>query len=62
MGDFFALAHAVAGGIGLPAGLLRWMRLVSIRSASHLSSLRERQALSAQTWEPVFSRLTRSRS
>jgi hypothetical protein len=35
--DFAALAWAVALDIGLPLGLRRWMRLVSMRSASHAS-------------------------
>ena len=42
MKDFFALARAVACGIGLPAGLRRWMRLASIFGASHFSLFCER--------------------
>ncbi len=40
-GRLLALACAVALGIGLPAGLRRWIRLTSIRSASHLSFFRD---------------------
>ena len=40
--DFFALALAIAAGIGLPAGLRRWIWLRSILPASHFSLLWDR--------------------
>ncbi len=40
--DLVALARAMFGGIGLPAGLRRWMRLTSIFEASHFSFRCER--------------------
>ena len=45
MDDFLPLALAVAGGIGLPAGLRQWIWLFSMAAASHFSLLRERYAL-----------------
>jgi hypothetical protein len=42
MEDFAALARAMFWGIGLPAGLRRWMRLTSLFEASHFSFRRER--------------------
>src|SRR3546814_8330370 len=41
-----------------PLALRRWMRLVSIRSASHVSFVLERYAVSAQTLLLLFTAIT----
>ena len=54
-----AFARAVAFGMDFPLGLRRWMRLDSMRSASHISFVLERYAVSAQTSPLLFSAITR---
>src|SRR3546814_10761452 len=56
--DFAALARAVAVGMDFHLALRRWMRLVSIRSASHVSFVLERYAVSAQTLLLLFTAIT----